>query len=92
VDRQIRQKQTAVYSKWKRSNSKAMDANHQESKKTNYLALGLCLGLCFGTAFGMIMGAALDNMALMSIGIGSGLSIGLGIGAALDARSKEGSP
>jgi hypothetical protein len=40
-------------------------------------------------AFGIIMGAALDNMAFMSIGIGSGLSIGLAIGAALDARSKE---
>jgi hypothetical protein len=66
-----------------------MSADNQESKKTNYLSLGLCLGLCFGVAFGIIMGVALGNMAFMSIGIGSGLSIGLAIGVALDERSKE---
>jgi len=57
-----------------------------ESSEQHYVALGMSLGLTFGTALGIVFGIAVDNMALMTIGIGSGLAIGVAIGVRLQER------
>jgi hypothetical protein len=37
------------------------DRSRHNSKKTNYLALGLSLGLGFGVPLGVVFGAGLEN-------------------------------
>jgi hypothetical protein len=65
------------------------DSTKKAPQETSNTVKGMCFGIIFGTALGITFGAALDNMGLMSVGIGAGISIGLAIGAAQDRREAE---
>jgi hypothetical protein len=67
----------------------SMSANDREPRQEPYLTLGVSLGLLFGSALGVVLGLALDNMAFMAIGVGTGLTMGLSIGTALQEGHKE---
>lgn len=66
------------------------DAGKESRQETNYLAIGMSVGMVFGAVFGILYGILLDNMALMTVWLGSGLVIGLSLGAGLEARRNEG--
>lgn len=61
------------------SDLRSKDGNGRESSE---LGRWLAIGMVMGAGFGMVLGAALDNMAFMSIGGGAGMCMGLAIGAA----------
>ncbi|MCB0638448.1 MAG: hypothetical protein KDC54_17580 [Lewinella sp.] len=55
-----------------------------------YTGMWMALGMAaFGVPLGVSFGLALDNMALLSIGLPIGLAIGLAIGAGLDEKAKK---
>lgn len=58
--------------------------------KHYYRTLWMVLGMSvFGVPMGVAFGAALDNMAFLSIGIGAGMAIGVGIGSGMDEKAKK---
>lgn len=55
-----------------------------------YTSLWMVLGMTiFGVPFGVIFGAALDNMAFLSIGMPIGMPIGMAIGAGKDKQAEN---
>jgi hypothetical protein len=64
-------------------------SSERNPEQTNYLAPGLAFGLIFGAALGLVFGIALDNMAFMAIGVGTGLTLALSIGTAMQERHGE---
>ncbi|MDX1315683.1 MAG: hypothetical protein R3356_09285 [Eudoraea sp.] len=58
--------------------------------KHYYRTLWMVLGMSvFGVPLGVAFGAALDNMAFLSIGFGAGMAIGIGLGSGLDEKAKK---
>ena len=58
-------------------------------QETSHAVRGMGFGMIFGVALGIAFGVVLDNMGLMSIGIGAGMCIGLAIGTSMDRREAE---
>ena len=75
-----------------RAQSRIINRLAQKEKLTPpkyYTNLWTGLGMgAFGVPMGVAFGSAMENMALISIGIPIGLAIGVAIGAGLDNKAK----